>query len=230
MGRGRLKLPAREAYELWAETWEQGPNPFLVLESRHLHARLPELEGKVVVDASCGTGRHLRNLFGDGARAVGFDLSPAMLAEAVHTMPDLQGCLACGDVQRPPIRERSADFVLCTLSLGHTPRPAEVLEQLANLVRPGGRLLISDFHPRAVEGGWRRTFEHDGQLYEIETHPYEPEELNAAAARAGLQPTHAAEHRVDEPERRLFIDMGEEARFEKARSMPAVLIMEWARP
>ena len=223
------QLSAREAYELWAETWEWDPNPFLCLEGRHLHARLPELEGKVFVDASCGTGRHLRNPFEDGARAVGFDFSPAMLAEAVDTMPDLEGFLACGDLHRPPILERSADMVLCTLSLGHTPRPADALEQLANLVRPGGCLLISDFHPRAAEWGWRRTFKLYGRVYEIETYPYEPEELNAAAVRAGMQPTHASEHCVDEPERPLFVDMGEEERFEKARSVPAVLIMEWAR-
>ena len=153
-----------------------------------------------------------------------------MLAEAMAEIRDFEGCVACGDLQQPPIRERSADVVLCALALGHTPRPVEALEQLATLVRPGGRLLISDFHPRATERGWKRTFQFDGRVYEIETYPYEPEELNAAAARAGLHSTHTSEHCVDEPERPLFVDMGEEERFEQARSVPAVLIMEWARP
>ena len=230
MGRRRLKLPAREAYDLWAEAWEWDPNPFLALEARHLHPRLPVSEGTVFVDAACGTGRHLRNPYRNGACVVGFDLSRGMLAQAVAEIPDFDGYVACGDVQRPPIRERSADMVLCALALGHTPRPAETLERLANLVRPGGRLLISDFHPHATQWGWKRTFARDGQVYEIETYPYEPEDLNAAALRAGLRPTHSSEHAVGEPERPLFVQMNEEERFQKARAVPAVLIMEWARP
>ena len=98
MGFGRLRLPAREAYDLWAETWEWDPNPFLFLEARHLRPLLPVSDDKVFVDAACGTGRHLRNPYRDGVRAVGFDLSRGMLAEAMAEISDFEGCVACGDL------------------------------------------------------------------------------------------------------------------------------------
>jgi malonyl-CoA O-methyltransferase len=74
-------LSVDKGYELWAPTYDQDLNPLLALEERVLTPLLPSLQGKVVLDLGCGTGRWLKRLLESGAsEGAGLDASSAMLA------------------------------------------------------------------------------------------------------------------------------------------------------
>ena len=76
-------LPAQEAYALWASTYDQTPNPLLLLEERFLAPVLSTFAHRDIVDLGCGTGRWLQHLEASAPRSLtGVDSSPAMLAEA----------------------------------------------------------------------------------------------------------------------------------------------------
>jgi FkbM family methyltransferase len=47
------------------------------------------------------------------------------------------------DICQIPVPDASFDVVLCTEVLEHVPRPIEALQEMARIVRPGGRLLIT---------------------------------------------------------------------------------------
>src|SRR3984893_12036997 len=90
-----------EGYRLWANTYDDEPNPMLSLEQRVLGSLLPPLVDLDVVDLGCGTGRWLKALQGAGARSLlGLDSSPEMLVLAQSKLADMANvvCADCGSV------------------------------------------------------------------------------------------------------------------------------------
>ena len=63
------------------------------------------------------------------------------------------------------------DFITCGLAVGHEKNLSELLAEAARVLRPGGILLYSDFHPIGAFLGWKRTFTADnGTVYNLEHH------------------------------------------------------------
>jgi malonyl-CoA O-methyltransferase len=221
-------LAAREAYRLWAESWDSDPSAIVALESRHLTPWLANLRGRRVLDISCGTGRWLEHAARQGAEIVGLDFSPEMLARAAAKAGP--ACrLAVADAVRLPVPDACADVVLCTLSLGHVRYAGTVIAEMARAARPGGVAIVTDFHPEAFRRGWKRTFKSGGKTYEVENFYHSLEFLVDAASRCGLALEEAMEPCFEEPERHIFVEAGKPALFEEVRGIPAVLLARWRK-
>jgi SAM-dependent methyltransferase len=111
--------------------------------------------GGVVVDAGCGSGRHLAALRGADLTVVGFDLSEALLTTAA-TRPLVSGRLARGDVRAVPFASASVDAVVLLFTVfGYFDEAtnAATLRELARPVRPGGWILLDLPRPAAVRQG-----------------------------------------------------------------------------
>ncbi len=76
------------------------------------------------------------------------------------------------------------------------------MHEFARVLKSGGILILTDFHPDAAARGWRRTFQRSGQTYEIENHPYTVAQLGEMAP--DLKLTRVEEASIGEPERDLF--------------------------
>ncbi|MEL6286116.1 MAG: metalloregulator ArsR/SmtB family transcription factor [Pseudomonadota bacterium] len=107
-----------------------------------------------VVDLGTGTGRMLV-LLAPRAKAVeGLDLSHHMLNVA---RANLEGASIAnarvrhGDAAATPFDTASADLVIIHQVLHFIDNPAGVLVEADRLLRPGGRLLVVDFAPHALE-------------------------------------------------------------------------------
>lgn len=118
-----------------------------------------------LLDLGCGTGRTTTSLLSHpGATILGLDASPAMLAIArqrcaVHFISLPQNCRAAAwhleewDILSEPTGEeggpgpgrREADVVVSTLVLEHIPLKA-FFTAAAGLIKPGGRLLVTNMH------------------------------------------------------------------------------------
>jgi len=224
-----VRLSPLESYRLWSQTWESDPSAIVALESRWLTPWLAGLKGKVFLDLSCGVGRWLIHAQAQGATVFGTDLCAEMLIEA-RKKTTLAGRLSLADTRSLPIADARADVALCALSLGHmTPLEPAVIE-LARIVRPGGHLIVTDFHPGALRHGWKRTFHSNGESYEVETYPYTTDHLIECAGRSGLVLQELLEPCFGEPERDMFRAAGKPDLFEQARDIPAVLLARWKRP
>ena len=223
------KLAPLPAYKLWSETWEHEPSAIVALESRWAAPWLVNLQGTIVFDISCGVGRWLAPARMQGATVFGTDLCREMLLKA-SKKPGLAGKLALADSCRLPLASSRADIVLCALSLGHMTPMESAVAELARIVRPGGRLIVTDFHPDAVHLGWRRTFRSNGELYEVETYPYTKERLIECARESGLVLQNLLEPCFGEPELPIFRQAGKPELFDQVRGIPAVLLARWTRP
>ncbi len=216
-----IQVSARDGYELWAEQWDRTPSPIVALEERMCRPWIEGLHRRRAVDVGCGTGRWT-GITG----AVGIDPSPAMLAVAAQK-PGLRGRLAVADATALPLATQSADLVLCALTLGHVRDQAAAMREFERVLAVGGTLIVTDFHPAAAARGWRRTFRHGGETYELENYPYTLAQLQTAAP--GLALIEAVDATIGEPERAVFECAGRPDLFDAARQQPAVWLSRWSR-
>ena len=215
-----ISVSAAEGYQLWAATWDSTPSPIVAVEQRALMPWIAALQPRRAVDVGCGTGRWTARF-----NAIGIDASPAMLAVAAGK--GLRGRVAAGDATALPLATACCDVVVCALTLGHVRDRPAALRELARILEPGGTLLLTDFHPAAAAQGWRRTFRHNGLVYELENYPYTLDELQDTGA--GLVREQCLEATIGEPERKLFERAGKPELFEAAARVPAVLLSWWKR-
>jgi ubiquinone/menaquinone biosynthesis C-methylase UbiE len=213
-------VTAAEGYRLWADTWDTTPSPIAALEHRALLPWVEACRPRRAIDVGCGTGRWTARL-----SAIGIDASAAMLAVAARK--GLCGRLALGDAGALPIATGAADLVLCALTFGHIRDQAGAMREFSRVLKPGGILILTDFHPDAAARGWRRTFQRSGQTYEIENHPYTVPQLCEMAPALTL--TRMEEASIGEPERELFDRAGRPDLFAAACATPAVLLTQWVR-
>jgi SAM-dependent methyltransferase len=156
----------RRGYDLWAPTYDRTPNPLVALDRRHTMNLLGPRPGEVILDAACGTGRHLRALAGAGSAPVGLDLSHAMLRVACRNCPRAR--LAEADLERDlPLRRGTFDAVLCALVGEHLSRLPLFFGEAFDVLKPGGRLVFSVFHPDLVAAGIASNFECSGVEYRL---------------------------------------------------------------
>ncbi len=130
--------------------------------------------GSRALDVGCGAGRGARLLQERGYRAVGMDVSSALLGEArryaaggvppdppsarpLLVRPLLVRADAAGFL---PFRDQAFDAVFSECVLSLLPDPAGALAECRRVLRPGGRLALSDVYfkggaagPPAAPGG-----------------------------------------------------------------------------
>lgn len=95
--------------------------------------------GSLVVDLACGTGDLCRDLATAGHRPVGVDLSLGMLRHASTSAPLVQG-----DGLQLPFPDGSVDGAVSGFALRNFVALPPVFEELARIVRPGGRVALLD--------------------------------------------------------------------------------------
>jgi ubiquinone/menaquinone biosynthesis C-methylase UbiE len=107
-----------------------------------------------LLDIGTGTGRMLEILGPMAVRSEGIDLSRAMLsiARANIDNADIPNCtVRQGEMHQLPYAQCSFDTVVIHQVLHFIDEPGYAIEQAANVLHPGGRLLIVDFAPHGVE-------------------------------------------------------------------------------
>lgn len=117
------------------------------IETRAVLDGLGPLTGRRVADVGCGTGRLLRILTSNGAKAVGLDADPAML-----TLAAARGPAARADAHQLPLADASMDAAITVATLEFTADPAQVLAEMARVTRPGGRLVAAVLNPVSLWG------------------------------------------------------------------------------
>jgi len=94
--------------------------------------------GMTIVDVGCGRGIYHPLFVRRGARVIGIDRSIGMLTESD------EDCLAvAGDAQALPLPDAMCDRVACNHVLYHVPDQALAMQELARIVRPGGRVVMA---------------------------------------------------------------------------------------
>lgn len=113
-------------------------------------------EPAVALELGCGAGTYVRLLGGFGYRAIGLDYSVVALGRAVAADPGGKGRYLAGEAYSLPCRSRSADLVVSIGVLQSLGSPELALDEMARILRPGGRLLVEVLNSRALVTRARR--------------------------------------------------------------------------
>lgn len=95
--------------------------------------------GATVIDLATGTGDLCRDLTTAGYRPIGIDLSLGMLQHARTSSPLVQA-----DALAMPIADGAVDGVISGFALRNFVALGPVFDELARVVRPGGRIALLD--------------------------------------------------------------------------------------
>jgi uncharacterized protein YbaR (Trm112 family)/2-polyprenyl-3-methyl-5-hydroxy-6-metoxy-1,4-benzoquinol methylase len=120
-----------------------------------------ELEGKIALEAGCGTGRHVEVAASHGAYVVGLDLSRSVERARKNTRFSDHVDFVQGDLMNPPFGSECFDVVYSLGVLHHTPDTRMAFHAIAPLVRQGGRISIwvfRTFQPEQAVSAGKKAF------------------------------------------------------------------------
>lgn len=152
----RRQQRASDYFSRNAASWDELRS--LHVPEKAVETALLEVVGKQpiqsMLDLGTGTGRLLELFAPIFRRGLGLDLSRQMLAVARANL-DHAGIshaqVRQGDIFAPPVERNSFDLVTMHQVLHYLDDPASALREAARMLRPGGRLVMVDFAPHALE-------------------------------------------------------------------------------
>ena len=137
---------SRDYFAQVAGEWDQLRSGFFTEAMRDAaiqKANLPP--DAAVADVGTGTGFVLQGLLGKARSLVGFDESPEMLEVARRRFigsPELH--FEQTNRRTLPAPDDSFDAVFANMYLHHAPDPAAAVAEMARILKPGGKLIITD--------------------------------------------------------------------------------------
>jgi SAM-dependent methyltransferase len=159
-----------DAYDHWHAQLEgvaEADDPWHQLVRRHLGS----IEGASVLEIGCGRGGFARWLSQHGAQTLlAADFSPTAVAIAAKAVAGLPCQLEVADIGCLPHSDNRFDIVISCETIEHVPDPQGAVAELARVMRPGGRLLLTTPNYMSTMGLYRayrhivgRPFRESGQ-------------------------------------------------------------------
>lgn len=157
---------------MWAAHYDDGSNELLPVEQRVVERLLEPLSYRKVLDVGAGTGRYSIVAARRAERVLAVDDSSEMLAQMEGRAGTERIEAMVGDLFARPWGADQFDLVVCALVLCHVAELDQGVRILAEAVAPGGSLLLTDFHPSAVDIGLRTEFRAGGVRYLLPNQPH----------------------------------------------------------
>ena len=153
-----------EAYDLWSENYDVQPGNLMLDLDEILFPKLINekiIQNKAVADIGCGTGRHWpRILKLHPANLTGFDVSQGMLNQLNQKFPDAR-TIRITDNLFSEVPDSTYDLIISTLTVAHIENIEEALQAWCRMLKPVAEIIITDFHPKLLAFGGKRTFRHN---------------------------------------------------------------------
>ena len=153
--RGREPTVREVFHAAWGDCrhiglFDAGVETVPVAADRADRARIGLLQtrpGARVLDVGCGFGHTVRLLAGEfGCPATGVDVAAWRITRAAELTGDLPDVtLRQADCENLPFADRSFDHVLVTECLSYVADPEAALAECLRVLKPGGRMVVSDF-------------------------------------------------------------------------------------
>jgi SAM-dependent methyltransferase len=197
MKRKKVYRPGvRDGYDMWAASYDDTPNPLVALDRRYTLNCLTAKPAGYILDAGCGTGAHLLALRRAGSQPVGVDLSMGMLRIARDRLPGIP--LAQANLNEGlPLARGVFDAAVCSLVSEHLTNLRVFFADTLSVLRAGGRLVFSAFHPEMAAAGVEANFEANGCEYRLGAEHHTVEDYVDYIHDAGFRDVRCEEYSVD---------------------------------
>jgi ubiquinone/menaquinone biosynthesis C-methylase UbiE len=221
------------AYDTWSQSYDNQPDNLMLALDQTLCSTLLEqipLNGKTIVDVGCGTGRHWATLFARSpSRLVGYDVSAGMLEVLKKKYSRAETYLLSGPTLTG-LEDASCDLVLSTLTIAHIPDLPAAMTEWCRVLKPGGKMLITDYHPAALAKGGQRTFREGDNLIAVRNHVYPIQQLLAITGSLGLQEVSVTEKKIDDSMRPYYEKQNAMSVFRRFLGVPIIYGIHLKKP
>lgn len=108
--------------------------------------------GQIAADIGSGTGFLTAALVQAGLQVIAVDQSQAMLDQMRQNFADVDAIdYRVGESESLPITDASVDYVFANMYLHHVERPAVAIQEMVRILKPGGKLVITDLDEHTYE-------------------------------------------------------------------------------
>lgn len=213
------------AYDLWAAAYDNQPGNLMLDLDEGVFSELlhqTTISGKTVADIGCGTGRHWSKIFSkQPARLTGYDVSAGMLAKLKEKYPAAETFLLRNELQ-PELATASCDLVISTLAIAHIGKLETALREWNRVLKHGGEIIITDYHPEALTKGGKRTFKLDGKLIAVKNYIHPIEQLRVLTRQLGWTELRFTERVIDDSVKGYYERQNASSLFESFRDIPII--------
>ena len=172
-----------EAYERWAPLYPPlAHNPLMRVEQQMMLDQWPEVAGCRALDLACGSGRYAKLLAEARAQhVVALDFCAPMLRQVANASR------VQANMMQLPFVDGAFDVIVSGLAISHATEVRGWMAEVSRVLRRGGVLLYSDFHPAAARAGLTRSFkDQNEQNCTVPHNSYEVAVQMAGLGSAGL--------------------------------------------
>ena len=181
---------AAPAYDLWAHSYDDQPGNLMLYLDEQLVKQLLNgicLQGKIIVDFGCGTGRHWPMLYAtEPSTVIGYDVSAGMLKQLQRKFPASIIHLNTDNLLLD-LGTATVDILLSTLTIAHIENIEELINSWSRVLKPGCDLIITDYHPQLLTSGGKRDFNSKGIKITIQNFIHPIEDIIYLASKNNLQ-------------------------------------------
>ena len=214
-----------EAYDIWARSYDSQPDNLMLVLDEQVFTELlgmVKITGSSIVDLGCGTGRHWKKILDQAPQQLtGFDVSENMLTMLQQKFPQAVTHVIHNNSLQP-LADNSCDLLISTLTIAHIENAAAALQEWSRVLKPGGSVIITDYHPIALGKGAKRTFKHDDKLVAIKNYVYPISNIITMAKQLKLSSVRLIEKNIDDSMRPYYEKQDAIAVYEVWKGTPVI--------
>ena len=154
-------------------------------------------------------------------RLIGFDVSKGML-DVLHQKFNTAETFLLLDDHLSGLENNNCDVLISTLAVAHIENIKGALHEWNRVLKPGGEMIITDYHPDALEKGGRRTFSHNGKVMAVKNYNHPVSKIRSIARQLGLKEIRFAEKIVDDSVKHYYEQQQALPVFEKFKGVPVI--------
>ena len=157
-------MTSKQYFDDVAQQWDEMRQGFFSEAVREKAYAVAGVQaGQTAADIGAGTGFISEGLLRRGLRVVAVDQSAAMLEEMQQKFASFAGIdYRVGEAESLPLPDGTVDYVFANMYLHHVASPLQAVKEMARLLKPGGKLVITDLDEHSFE--FLRTEQHDRWL------------------------------------------------------------------
>lgn len=144
---------SKEYFDKVASDWDNMRNDFFPEDVRIEAYKAANIEaGKTAADIGAGTGFISEGLLKQNINVIAVDQSEEML-NLLKNKFSSYGNLKCiqGTDNKLPIQDNEVDYVFANMFLHHVKEPIIAIKEMARILKPGGKLVITDLDEHNFE-------------------------------------------------------------------------------
>jgi ubiquinone/menaquinone biosynthesis C-methylase UbiE len=224
---------ARVAYNTWAPDYDNQPgNLMLALDEEVFTGLLNgiNVKNKIVADIGCGTGRHWKKLSDKSPKKIiGFDVSEGMLKMLKQKFPVAETYLLIND-ELKQLGNESCDIIISTLTIAHIKNVEAAVSEWNRVLKPGGCIIVTDYHPFVLAKGGKRTFTHNNKTIAVTNYVHTIENIKSIAEQLHLHTLRLIEKIIDDSAKPYYEKQNALDVFEKWKGSPIIYGMYLKKP